>query len=200
MWPFSSSQYPVISVDQAGTLVDALEERVTANGLVTYDYVIIGGKLKFQVYRVHHTHARVGGTAGCCLASRLSDNPSVSVLVLERGSLNDTWSSRIPLISSDITSKATPVVRFSSLPLNNADGQIVDIVQAETLGGGSAINSMLVTRGAVGDFNHWAELGHPAWSYDALKPYFIKSETALSQSSKDRGHSGLSLSCVQLPR
>ncbi|KAJ6629322.1 hypothetical protein B0H10DRAFT_1986636 [Mycena sp. CBHHK59/15] len=45
-----------------------------------------------------------GGTAGCCLASRLSEDPSVSVLVLEGGRVHDAWRSLIPLISSDVTS------------------------------------------------------------------------------------------------
>lgn len=143
------------------------------------------------ILRIPFTYAKhSGGTAGCCLAARLSEDPSVSVLVLERGGVHDTWSSRIPLISSNITDKATPVVRSSSAPIKAAEGQIVDIVHPQTLGGGSSVNGMLVSRGAVGDFNHWAELGHPSWDYASLKPYFIKSEKSLSQHSDDRGYSG----------
>jgi choline dehydrogenase-like flavoprotein len=89
-----------------------------------------------------------------------------------------------------VTSKATPIVRSPSTPIKAAESQVVDVVHAETLGGGSAVNAMLVTRGTVGDFNHWAELGHPSWDYASLKPYFIKSEKSLSQTSGDRGYSG----------
>ncbi|KAF8189769.1 hypothetical protein K438DRAFT_1832072 [Mycena galopus ATCC 62051] len=171
MWPFSGTKYPVISLEQAGTplQVKQLEE----SKVKTYDYIIVGG-----------------GTAGCCLAGRLSEDPSISVLLLERGSVHDAWFSRIPLISSDVTSKATPIVRSSSAPIKAAESQVVDVVHAQTLGGGSSVNAMLVTRGAVGDFNHWAELGHPSWDYASLKPYFIKSEKSLSQTSGDRGYSG----------
>ncbi|KAJ7694879.1 alcohol oxidase [Mycena rosella] len=138
-----------------------------------YDYILVGG-----------------GTAGCVLAARLSEDPAVSVLVLERGRVHDAWYARIPLISSDVTSKATPIVRSPSIPITGAEGQVVDIVHAEVLGGGSAVNAMLVTRGAVGDFEHWAALGHPEWGYTSLRPYFIKSEKSLSQRSGDRGYSG----------
>ncbi|KAJ7157789.1 alcohol oxidase [Mycena filopes] len=167
MWPFSPAKYPVTPLAEAGSPHEHSGETKT------YDYIIIGG-----------------GTAGCCLAGRLSEDPTISVLVLERGGVHETWYSRIPLISGDVTSKATPIIRSPSAPIQAANGQILDVVHAETLGGGSSVNAMLVTRGAVGDFNHWAELGHPSWGYNALKPYFIKSEKSLSQHSEDRGSSG----------
>ncbi|KAJ7449177.1 alcohol oxidase [Mycena latifolia] len=168
---FGAPRYPVLSVDQAGTPLEATTKQ--AVDTKTYDYIIVGG-----------------GTAGCCLASRLSEDPMVSVLVLERGRVHDTWYSRIPLISSDVTSQATPIVRSPSEPIKNALDQVVNIVHTETLGGGSSVNQMLVTRGAPGDFNHWAELGHPSWDYQSLKPYFLKSEKSLSHRSNDRGYSG----------
>ncbi|KAJ7904720.1 alcohol oxidase [Mycena olivaceomarginata] len=156
MWPFSGTKYPVVSLEQAGTLQVKQQE----SPVKTYD--------------LHYC-----GTAGCCLAARLSEDFSVSVLLLERGGVHDTWFSRIPLISSDVTSKATPIVRSPSAPIKAAESQVVDVVHAETLGGGSAVNAMLVTRGTVGDFNHWVELGHPSWDYNSLKPYFINPKRKL---------------------
>ncbi|KAJ7721459.1 alcohol oxidase [Mycena metata] len=168
MWPFTGTKYPAVSLDEAGAPLEHPNGKTK-----TYDYIIVGG-----------------GTAGCCLASRLSEDPNVSVLLLERGPVHDAWYSRIPLISSDVTSKMAPVVRSPSAPVKAANGQALDVIHAEALGGGSSVNAMLVTRGAVGDFNHWAELGHPSWDYASLKPYFIKSEKSLSQHSDDRGYSG----------
>ncbi|KAJ7188972.1 alcohol oxidase [Mycena filopes] len=170
---FGSSKYPVFSVDQVGSPFEpsakpSIEQKI-------YDYVIVGGLWNGGVL------SRVARSA----------DPMVSVLLLERGPLHDAWYSRIPLISSDVTSSATPIVRSPSLPIKAAQGQAIDIVHAEALGGGSSVNAMLVTHGAVGDFEHWAELGHPSWNYESLKPYFAKSEKSLSHPESDsRGHSG----------
>jgi hypothetical protein len=97
---------------------------------------------------------RAGGTTRCYLAARITEDPSVTVLLLERGSVHDAWFSRIPLMSSDVTSKTTPIVRSLSAPIEAAEGQVVNVVHAQTLGGGSAVNAMLV------NFDHWAELEH----------------------------------------
>ncbi|KAF7350900.1 Alcohol oxidase [Mycena sanguinolenta] len=166
--------YPVLSVKQAGSPFEASARHAIETK--TYDYIIVGG-----------------GAAGCCLASRLSEDSSVSVLVLERGPVNDVWYSENPMISSNIYEKALapPVVWTPSMPVEGANGRVVDILQAEALGGGSRVNAMLVTRGPVGDFDHWATLGHPSWGYESLKPYFSKTEKSLShKNSAWRGSSG----------
>ncbi|KAK7046591.1 alcohol oxidase [Favolaschia claudopus] len=168
---FGPPTYPVLSVNQAGSSWNSSAK--SSIDTKTYDYIIIGG-----------------GTAGCVLASRLSEDPNVSVLVLERGPVHDAWYSRVPLISSDVTSKATPIVFSPSAPIANANGKKLDVIHTEALGGGSTVNAMLVTRGFIGDFDRWAKLGHPSWSYEALKPYFMKSEKSLSHKGDWRGHAG----------
>ncbi|KAJ7203641.1 alcohol oxidase [Mycena pura] len=167
---FSRPTFPSISVDQVGTAFDASAKQATETK--TYDYIVVGG-----------------GTAGCCLASRLSEDPMVSVLVLERGPLHDTMKSNIPLISTDQTSKGTPLVKTPSEPVIAGRGQLIPFIQAEALGGGSSANAMLFTRGAVGDFNRWAELGHTSWDYKSLEPYFIKSEKCLDERTPWHGFS-----------
>ena len=81
------------------------------------------------------------------LASRLSEDPNVSVLVIERGPVADTWTSRVPLLSSNILSKDGPLRTWWSQPLCNANDRFVQVMTAEALGGVSRINGMLYTRG-----------------------------------------------------
>lgn len=132
-----------------------------------------------------------GGTAGCVLASRLSEDPSVSVLLIERGPALDTWISRIPLASSNIFNPAGGACHWLSEPAKCCNNRRSFFFCAEALGGGSRVNGMVYTRGTRSDYNAWATLGHPDWTYEKLLPYFIKSETALDQpKSRFHGESG----------
>ncbi|OSD05217.1 GMC oxidoreductase [Trametes coccinea BRFM310] len=140
----------------------------------TYDFVIVGG-----------------GTAGCCLASRLSEDPAVKVLLIERGPLRDDWASKVPLISSNPYAKDAPVGRWWAQPLPQADGRPLEVVCGEALGGTSSINCMLYTRGTPGDYNRWSELGNNGWGYHDLEPYFVKSENTQSHPPSEwRGKHG----------
>ncbi|KAF7883510.1 uncharacterized protein EAF02_005430 [Botrytis sinoallii] len=140
----------------------------------TYDFVIVGG-----------------GTAGCTLASRLSENPEISVLVLECGSANDTWLSRNPLISSDPTRPTFGTTRWKSEPMKYCDDRRSGVIRGEVLGGTSRINSMIYTRGTPADYDAWASLGYSEWNYEKLLPYFVKSETSLDyQDSTYHGNTG----------
>ena len=89
----------------------------------------------------------LGGTAGCVLASRLTEDPNVSVLLIEQGPVSDTWLSRVPLISGNIYSKDNLSSRWWSLPLRNADNRYLEVVRGEALGGATRVNGMLYTRG-----------------------------------------------------
>ncbi|KAG7093931.1 hypothetical protein E1B28_007566 [Marasmius oreades] len=139
-----------------------------------YDYIIVGG-----------------GTAGCCLASRLSEDPSVTVLIIELGNVADSWASKVPVISANPHRSGSQAARWKALPLSNVDSRVLDVVRGEALGGSSRVNAMVYTRGAPGDYNRWKEMGHPSWGYDQLEPYFVKSEKTLSQPpSSFRGGQG----------
>ncbi|KAH9926558.1 alcohol oxidase [Epithele typhae] len=140
----------------------------------TYDYIICGG-----------------GTAGCVLASRLSEDPAVSVLLIEQGPVADTWTSRVPLLSLNVFENDVKTARWWSQPLTHADNRFLQIIRGDALGGTSRINGMLYTRGSPGDYNQWALLGNEGWSYDDLEPYFVKSETTRTHPrSQYRGTSG----------
>ncbi len=133
-----------------------------------------------------------GGTAGCVLASRLSEDPSVSVLLLEKGRVRNHLLSRIPLLSSNFFFPLLQVVRdrFSE-PIAEILGRSTQLWGAEAFGGTSRINGMLLTRGAPAGYNEWADMGLTDWSYDKVEPYFRKMESAKAHPGADyRGHDG----------
>lgn len=121
----------------------------------TYDYIVVGG-----------------GTAGSAVASRLSETPNTTVLVLERGPFQDSYISRIPLAS---TANGSYAVRRDCDPDSQTDNRALDVLSAETLGGNSRINAMIYTRGAPAYYENWAR-SHPDWSWADVEPYFRKVE------------------------
>ncbi|KAJ6576562.1 alcohol oxidase [Mycena vulgaris] len=137
-----------------------------------YDYIIVGG-----------------GTAGCVLANRLSQNVGVSVLLLERGGVQDKWVSRVPLFSSHFASDGSRSWVTKSTPQAHVDNREIDLVGGNCLGGSSRINAMLYTRGLPAEFNGWTKSGN--WDYDSLEPYFVKSERNLDPNPGSKEYIGM---------
>ncbi|KAF8526937.1 alcohol oxidase [Hysterangium stoloniferum] len=137
----------------------------------SYDYIIVGG-----------------GTAGCVLASRLSEDPSVTVLLLERGKTAFTWASWVPLLSSDYQSDGTRSQKTASVPQRHVADKVTEIVVGNALGGTSRINGMIYTWGLPAQFNAWEEQGRKGWSYGDLHPYFRKAERALDEQGTSKIH------------
>ncbi|TEY69495.1 hypothetical protein BOTCAL_0115g00150 [Botryotinia calthae] len=99
--------------------------------------------------------------------------------------------SRIPIVSSNILRSDGGASSWECEPMTHCDNRRSLAFCGEVMGGGSRINSMVYTRGIAADYDAWAQLGHPDWSYDKLLPYFMKSETVMgSQKSEYRGTSG----------
>ncbi|KAI0024497.1 putative GMC oxidoreductase [Xylariomycetidae sp. FL0641] len=140
-----------------------------------YDYIIVGG-----------------GTAGCVLASRLSEG-NTSVLVLEKGHFKDNIVSRIPLISQNMFLGDALQVQSNrwSEPLAGANGRRNRLWAVEGIGGASRINAMLWTRGFPADYKAWSDMGLNDWSYEKLEPYFRRIEnTIVHPDSPSRGREG----------
>lgn len=128
-----------------------------------------------------------GGTSGSVLASRLSEDPNVSVLVLEKGPLADSWASRIPLLGASSRRNDYLGVTWRSVPQQHADDRSIPIIRGEALGGASRINGALYTRGMSPSRQgfHKSQLNnkqaHPATTIAGRNSGMLVGDTRLSK-------------------
>lgn len=125
----------------------------------TFDYVVVGA-----------------GSGGCAVASRLSEDASVSVALLEAGGKNDNWVVTTPGALVLMVARKVNNWAFETVPQRGLNGRIGYQPRGRGLGGSSAINAMVYIRGHRSDYDHWASLGNTGWSYDDVLPYFKRSE------------------------
>ncbi|HEX9064974.1 MAG TPA: GMC family oxidoreductase N-terminal domain-containing protein, partial [Streptosporangiaceae bacterium] len=138
-----------------------------------YDYVIVGA-----------------GSAGCVLAGRLSENPAVSVLLLEAGPPDTADQIHIPA-AVNLLFGSTYDWGFRTVPQDRAGGQSVYWPRGRVIGGSSSINAMIYIRGNKLDYNTWRdEYGCDGWGYNDLLPYFLRSEHNSRGPSPYHGGSG----------
>src|ERR1700712_3140979 len=117
-----------------------------------------------------------GGSGGCAVAGRLSEDPQTSVTLLEAGGSNDNWVVTTPgalvlMVSGKVNNWA-----LETVPQPGLNGRIGYQPRGKGLGGSSAINAMVYIRGHRNDYDQWAGLGNAGWSYDDVLPYFKRSE------------------------
>jgi choline dehydrogenase len=129
-----------------------------------YDYVIVGA-----------------GSAGCVLAARLTEDPDVSVLLLEAGPPDVNQNIHVPLGYLKLAGTEVDWNYFSA-PEPECDGRRIPLPRGRVLGGSSSTNAMVYIRGNPADYDAW---GIPGWSWADLLPYFLKAE------DNERGASAL---------
>ena len=111
-----------------------------------------------------------GGTAGCVLAARLSEDPGRRVLVLEAGPAYRGLPIRVPAAVAALYRQGRYHWDFRSQPEDAAGGQRLPYKLGRVLGGSSAINGMIWVRGSRADYDGWAAAGCSGWSWAEVEP------------------------------
>jgi len=126
-----------------------------------YDYIIAGG-----------------GSAGAVLAARLSEDPSVSVCLIEAGGQGKSFLINTPAMVAAMVSGRPKLHNwaFRTEPQRHLNNRRCYQPRGKALGGSSAINAMLYVRGHPSDYDQWADLGADGWDWQSVLPYFLKSE------------------------
>ncbi|PVH92705.1 GMC oxidoreductase [Periconia macrospinosa] len=126
----------------------------------SYDFVIAGG-----------------GTSGLTVADRLTEDPNVSVLVIDAGPLDDQSNGiMIPGLNNGTGDLPYWFPGVTSLPEPGLDNRTFNVPTPRVVGGASTINGMVYDRGATADYDAWEQLGNPGWGWDGIYPYFKKAE------------------------
>ncbi|WP_315763980.1 MULTISPECIES: GMC family oxidoreductase [unclassified Bradyrhizobium] len=126
---------------------------------MTYDFIVVGG-----------------GSAGCVVAARLSERSDNNVLLLESGASDRSLILKMPLAFTSLRNSPRFDWGYKSDAEPFASQRIVPAARGKVLGGSSSTNGMMYSRGHPRDYDEWMEMGAEGWSYDAVLPFFKKSE------------------------
>jgi len=139
-----------------------------------FDYIVVGG-----------------GSAGCVIATRLSEDPGIRVLLLEAGDdERKFFRIRMPLAWFDAFRDPRLSWGYETDPEPFADGRRVPAPRGRVLGGSNSVNGLMYMRGCPADYDDWAKRGLPGWDYAGVLPYFRRSESNWRGASRFHGGTG----------
>ena len=126
------------------------------------------------------------GSAGCVVASRLSEDQNIRVVLLEAGPKDRHPMIHIPAGIRSLLEHPVINWNYSSEPEEGSGGRRIHWPRGKVLGGSSSINGMLYVRGNAADYDGWAQRGCKDWGYEDVLPYFMKSEDFRGSGSDEK--------------
>ncbi|KAI1209556.1 GMC oxidoreductase [Annulohypoxylon truncatum] len=160
---FKAANITVLAVSLLLSLTSSIHILPDSNGTLSlqnsYDYIVVGA-----------------GIGGLVVANRLSEDPSVSILVVEAGELDDRAEDVSIPGNIGLEDPRRYKVKLDLASQEFLDGKSRVISQGKVVGGSTIVNGLVWTRGSAADFDAWEDLGNPGWGWADLLPYFKKSE------------------------